>query len=195
MGSSINIAIPPLGAPTTAGVRTNFSAAKSEIESLQQQIGYADYNDLITNAMPIAVPSNTWMKVTNDTLGAQTRVRLPIDVTKVWDPATNRLTFTELPVDTMLNLRVDLNVTTSSANQIVRLRANMAIGGTSPFTLETNESLFRSSGAHKVFREIPFYIGSEDMRTHPGEFEIFSDSPITVRVQGWYLSVVKFLGI
>lgn len=35
MASDINVAIPPLGSPTTAGVRANFSAAKSEIEELQ----------------------------------------------------------------------------------------------------------------------------------------------------------------
>ena len=35
MASDINVAIPPLGNPTTSGVRNNFSAAKSEIEELQ----------------------------------------------------------------------------------------------------------------------------------------------------------------
>lgn len=37
MASSINTAIPPLGNPTTSGVRANFSAAKSEIEELQNR--------------------------------------------------------------------------------------------------------------------------------------------------------------
>lgn len=37
MASSINTAIPPLGNPTTAGVRANFTAAKSEIEELQNR--------------------------------------------------------------------------------------------------------------------------------------------------------------
>ena len=35
MASNINAAIPPLGNPTTSGVRNNFTAAKEEIESLQ----------------------------------------------------------------------------------------------------------------------------------------------------------------
>lgn len=35
MASNIDVAIPPLGSPTTAGVRANFSAAKAEIDELQ----------------------------------------------------------------------------------------------------------------------------------------------------------------
>ena len=40
MSSNIDTSIPPLGNATTAGVRNNFSAAKTEIEALQQQIGF-----------------------------------------------------------------------------------------------------------------------------------------------------------
>ena len=38
MSSNIDTAIPPFGTPTTAGVRNNFTAAKSEIEALQERI-------------------------------------------------------------------------------------------------------------------------------------------------------------
>ena len=55
MTSAINPLNPVAGTPTTASVRANFAAAKAEIEALQRQIGYADYNDTLTTTIPIAV--------------------------------------------------------------------------------------------------------------------------------------------
>lgn len=194
MSSNIDTAVPPLGNATTAGVRNNFAAAKTEIEALQQQIGFADYEDLTTATTPISVSANTLTRLNNDTLGPNTKTNaLPSLVDSLWNPATNQLDLTDLPVNTMVEFRGDIQVTTSSANQNVRLELALAIGNAIAFSLPSNTIAYKTAGVQRIIAQIPFYIGSTPVRTNPGEVRIFSDASCTVRVNGWYIRVIKYL--
>lgn len=195
MASNINAAVPPFGNATTAGVRENFAAAKAEIETLQRQIGFADYNDAATGVTPISVGVSTWVKLTNDKLGPNTKIdALPSGVTNLWNNVTNQLVLTELPVNTMVEIRADMIVTTTAANQIVKFLSQFAIGNPIEFGLEASANQFKTAGAQKLVIHGAFYIGSEPVRTNPAEFRIWSDAACTVRVNGWYIRVIKFLG-
>lgn len=195
MASNINAAVPPFGNATTAGVRENFATAKAEIETLQRQIGFADYNDAATGVTPINVGVSTWVKLTNDKLGPNTKIdALPSGVTNLWNNVTNQLVLTELPVNTMVEIRADMIVTTTAANQIVRFLSQFAIGNPIEFGLEASANQFKTAGAQKLVIHGAFYIGSEPVRTNPAEFRIWSDAACTVRVNGWYIRVIKFLG-
>lgn len=194
MTSAINPLNPVAGTPTTASVRANFAAAKSEIEILQRQIGYADYNDTATTGSPIAVSPSTWTKLTNNKLGANTRSRLPVGVTNLWNSTTNQMDLTELPVDTMIEARMDISVTTTAANQILKIRASFAIGDAIAFQLEASEMQFKTAGAHKIVQSGSFYIGSDPVKNNPAEFQLWSDAACTVVVNGWYFKVDKYLG-
>ena len=194
MTSAINPLNPIAGTPTTASVRANFAAAKSEIEILQRQIGYADYNDTLTTTTPISVSPSTWTKLTNNKLGANTRSRLPVGVTNLWNSTTNQMDLTELPVDTMVAFRMDLVVTTSAVNQIVKPRISFAIGNVIAFQLEYSENYFKTAGAHKLVVSGSFYIGSDAVKNNPAEFQLWSDASCTVVVNGWFFKVDKFLG-
>ena len=194
MTSAINPLNPIAGTPTTASVRANFAAAKSEIEILQRQIGYADYNDTLTTTTPIAVSPSTWTKLTNNKLGANTRSRLPVGVTNLWNSANNQMDLSELPVDTMVTLRADIVVTTSSVNQVVKLRSVFAIGNPIQFDLEASEIAFKTSGVHKIVQLGSFYIGSDAVKNNPAEFQLWSDASCTVVVNGWFFKVDKYLG-
>lgn len=195
MASNINVAVPPFGNATTAGVRENFATTKAEIESLQTQIGFADYNDAATGVTPINVGVTTWVKLTNDKLGPNTKTdALPSGVTNLWNNVTNQLVLTELPVNTMVELRADLVVTTTAANQVVKFSGQFAIGNPIEFGLEASANQFKTAGVQKLVINGSFYIGSEAVRTNPAEFRIWSDAACTVRVNGWYLRVIKYLG-
>lgn len=195
MASNINAAVPPFGNATTAGVRENFATAKTEIEALQRQIGFADYNDAATGVTPISVGASTWVKLTNDKLGPNTKIdALPSGVTNLWNNVTNQLVLTELPVNTMVEIRADMIVTTTAANQIVKFLSQFAIGNPIEFGLEASANQFKTAGAQKLVIHGAFYIGSEPVRTNPAEFRIWSDAACTVRVNGWYIRVIKFLG-
>lgn len=194
MSSNIDTAVPPLGNATTAGVRNNFAQAKTEIEALQQQIGFADYNDLATQTTAISVSANTLTKLTNDTLGPNTKTdALPILVDSLWDAVTNQLDLTDLTVNTMVEFRCDIQVTTTAANQNVRVELALAIGNAIAFSLPSNTISYKTTGVQRIIAQIPFYIGSTPVRTNPGEVRIFSDAACTVRVNGWYIRVIKYL--
>lgn len=195
MASSIDSAVPPFGNATTAGVRANFIAAKSEIEELQAQAGYVDYNDTATAGTPIAVSASTWTKLTNNKLGANSQSHLPNGITDLWNSGTNQLSLTECPVRTMLEFRADIEVTTTAANQVVKNEIALAIGDAIAFSLPSNELNFKTAGTRRVLVSIPFYIGSLPVKNNPGEFRIWSDASCTVKVNGWYIRVTKHLGL
>lgn len=196
MASNIDESIPPFGTPTTAGVRANFLAAKQEIEALQLQIGFADYNDSETAITPLAVVANVPKKLTNDKLGPYTKIdALPSGVTNLWDAVADQLFLDELPVNTMVDIRVDIIVTTTAANQTVRLITQLAIGDPAEFPLESSEFSFKTAGAHKIVHTFNFYIGSDAIRYAPGELRLVSDNTATVVVNGWYIRAIKYLGL
>jgi hypothetical protein len=192
MASDIDIAIPPFGNATTAGVRANFTAAKSEIEALQNSHGFVDYNDAATGTTPISVTANTWTKLTNDKLGANTKIdMLPVGVTRIWDSSTNQFKFDELLINSTLDNRYDLQVTTTGANQIVDLSLFAAIGSPIAFELPIMTSaLFKTAGTYKINVFNGMYIGSNDVKNYPAEIKLRSDANCTVRVNGWYSRIV-----
>lgn len=192
MASNIDTAIPPFGNATTAGVRANFAAAKAEIEELQNNHGFVDYNDAATGVTPINVLANTWTKLTNDKLGPFTKEdQLPGAVTRVWDATTNQFKFDELPLNTTIDGRFDIEVTTTAANQIVDLSAFVAIGSASAFEFHLMTSLqFKTAGTYKLAPFNGMYIGSADVKNYPTEIKLRSDAACTVRVNGWYVRIV-----
>ena len=195
MASNIDSAVPPFGNATTAGVRANFAAAKAEIEELQTQTGYVDYNDSATSSAPISVSANTWTKLTNNKLGANSQSHLPSGITNLWNAVTNQFALSELPLQSMVEFRADIEVTTTSANQVVKSELALAIGDAIAFNLPTNETAFKTAGTHRLLASVPFYIGSLPVKSNPGEFRLWSDASCTVKVNGWYIRIVKHLGV
>lgn len=194
MPSNINVANPPFGNPTTAGVRANFVAAKAEIEQLQQHIGFANYSDNATGVTPIVVPINTWTKLTNDTVGAGTLLKLPTGVTLLWNPVNNELTFDELALNAMIDFRAELIINTSLANQMINFRTRLAISDASQFDLELGQRAFKVAGAHNLILNSSFFLGTLPAKNNPAEFQLFSDAAATVRVKGWYIKATAYLG-
>lgn len=197
MASNIDTAIPPFGNATTAGVRANFAAAKAEIEELQKNHGFVDYNDAATGVTPINVLANTWTKLTNDKLGPYTKIdALPANVTNIWNSTLNQFNFTELPVNTTMEGRFDIEVTTTAANQIVDLSAFVAIGSPLAFEFPLMSSIqFKTAGTYKINPYNGMYIGSADVKNNPTEIKIRSDAACTVRVNGWYVRMVLPTGV
>lgn len=195
MTSAIDATKPVFGTPTTASVRANFTAAKAEIEALQALMGFADYNDTSTTSSPLALSSSTWTKLPNNGLGAYTKIdALPVGVSALWNASTGQFDFSDCPVNTMIDLRADLSVTTSAANQILRLKADLAIGHASAFSLERTQVQFKTAGTYHVVSDGGFYIGSAPIAANPAELKIWSDATATVVVNGWYIRMIKFPG-
>jgi len=192
MASNINVAIPPLGNPTTAGVRGNFSAAKVEIEELQTSIGFVDYNDAATGVTPISVSPSTWTKLTNDKLGPFTKIdAMPSGITSLWNATTNQIDLTQLPLNSMVNGRYELFITTTAANQVVNLSVFLGIGSPSAYESPKQTIQFKTVGTYSLSSFSGSYIGSNDIKNYPAEIKIKSDAACTVRVNGWYFQIFK----
>ena len=192
MSSNIDTAIPPFGTPTTAGVRNNFTAAKSEIEALQGAVGFVDYKDAATAITPISVAPAPCTKLTNDTLGPFTKTdALPTGVTSLWNSTTNQIILTELPLKSMVNARYDVTVTTTAANQVVNLSVFLGVGSPSEYESPKLTTQFKTAGTYSLTVFTGSYIGSTDIRDFPAEIKIKSDAACTIKVNGWYFQVFK----
>lgn len=195
MSSNINTAIPPLGSPTTSGVRANFAAAKLEIEALQTARGFADYDDNATVSAPLALVAGTWKKMTNDTLGANTRTNaLPSGITSVWNTVNNQFVFTEIPLDSTIDGRFDFIVTTNANNLTIDLSAFVGIGSASAFEFPLlTSTYFPSSGTYKLTAHSAMYIGSTDIKNYPTEIRMKCSGAGSVVVNGWFIRIDKKL--
>lgn len=189
MASNINAAIPPFGSPTTAGVRNNFAAAKEEIEALQTANGFADYNAATT---PIAVPSGVWTKLLNNGSGPLTKTdALPSGVTELWNTTTSQFNFTELPLNSMVDARYDITVTTTSANQTLELAVKLGIGSPSEYQSQRLIQQFKTAGTYNIVAFGSSYIGSNDIKNNPGEVLVKSDASATIVVGGFFIRAFK----
>lgn len=136
--------------------------------------------------------TGTFVKVTNNAAGAGTRSDFaPAGVTTVYDGTVSQFDFTQLSVGDMVTVRVDMNVTTSSANQTADVNMRFAIGGT-PFDLAFSRNQFKTAGTYQVTPERTFFVG-ETVHPNPAEVLFRSDATATLTVQGWFV-IVQRLG-
>ena len=192
MSSNIDVAVPPFGSATTAGVRANFLAAKDEILALQNCFGFANYHDLETNTAPIALTANVWSTLTNDAAGSLTLNKLPSDVATLWNATTDRFDFTDLPLYSQMTGRFDITITTAGNNQDIDVQALVGIGSSSAYSFPLmTQHRFATAGTHQVNIFNGMYIGSSDIQNYPAAIQIRSTGIATVKVAGWYLSIVK----
>lgn len=155
------------------------------------RIGFADYNDLATQTTPINVPGTlTNVDLTNDESGPFTnKTYLPTGVTDVWDSGTNLFDWSDLKLGDMVDLRLDLEVTTTSPNQLVQIDLQLAVGG-GQYSIPFVDTTFKSSGPQNVNRYNGVYMGDSNTLNNSGKFVIRSDSTATVVVNGWYCKIL-----
>lgn len=154
--------------------------------------GLLDYNDLATATTPISVPAtNTYIALTNDGAGSFTNKMPPGGVTDVWDTVNNRFDFSELSIGDMVDIRLDIEVTTSANNQEYTVVLELAQGGSAyeiPFV--TNKYV-KTTGVDKLNIFNGVYLGDANTQGNYAQFKIKSPSSATVKVNGWYCKVIK----
>jgi hypothetical protein len=152
------------------------------------RVGFLNYDD--SGSASISVTADTATTITNDELGAKTiKTYAPSGVSDVWNATSNRIDFSDLSLGDMLDLRVDLQVTTSSPN--TNLKINLLLGsGTSAYTLPFYDFAFKTAGSHDVHAYNGFYLGDNDTLNNSGELQILSDEDCSVTVNGFYFKVI-----
>jgi len=175
-----------------AGTAVVLQDQPEQPEQLLNSVGYFDYNDLATQTIPLNAVANVALKLTNDTEGLNTSTdQNPYGVSYVWDYTTNAFNFSELEVGDTIDVRIHVQVTTTTSNQKVLLSAKFGIGSVSEFTNIIYENQFKSAGLHEVNFVAPFYMGSTDITDYPAELYLTTDASATVIVDGWYVRILR----
>ena len=194
MTSAIDTSKPVTGSPTTQSVRDNFLAARNEIIALQGAIGWADYNDTLTATTPISPTINVFTKLTNNGLGSNTNTsQLPTGITSLWNAVTNQIDLSQMAINSMVNARYDISITTTAANQSVFLSVFLGIGSPSAYESPKDYKQFKTAGTYHITVWSGSYIGSSDIKNFPAEIRIKSDAACTVKVNGWYFQAFNHI--
>jgi len=155
-------------------------------------MGFWDYNDTATAGTPIALTlANTEYQLTNNGLGTNTlkTYRLP-SITEIFNTSTNYFQFTGMQLGDTVDIRVDLEITTGSANNAVELLMEFGVGAT-PYKLTFEQKLFKSAGTYKITVPINFYLGNALTLSNPARLLIKNDTiGSTVKVNGWFVRAI-----
>jgi len=154
-------------------------------------IGFLDYNDATTASTPINVTGGAgYTYLTNDGAGAFTnKAYTPSGVTDVWDASINKFDWSDLQLGDMVDVRLDIEVTTSGANQAFDVALEMATDGSS-YDIPFEIALVKTAGATNVNRYNGVYMGDANTLDNRARFKIQSDGNATVVVRGWYCKVL-----
>ena len=157
------------------------------------KVGWWDYNDLTTASTPIPLTAAaTWYDLTNDGAGTLTSTAYrPTGFGDIWDTSTNRFTFSDLSPGDMVDIRLDVEFTTSSANTAVDLALELGLGASPYDLLIISQKNYKTSGTYQEVVWFGFYIGDANTADNPGKVKAMADATgATVKVNGWYIRPV-----
>ncbi|WP_296683216.1 tail fiber domain-containing protein [Flavobacterium sp.] len=161
-------------------------------EQFLNSVGYFDYNDLVTQTTPLTAVTNVALKLTNDTAGDNTNTsQNPYGVSYVWDTITNQFNFSELSIGDTIDVRIHVQVTTTTNNQKVGLSAKLGIGSVAEFTNSIFSGQFKTAGVQEISFVAPFYMGSSYITDYPAELYLTTDASASVKVKGWYVRILR----
>jgi len=156
--------------------------------------GFANFNDTLTGGTPIVVPSTeTPVPLTNNGLGSSTVLSLPAGISNVYNVLTSLFDFSQLSTKDMVDIRVDLLVTTALPNTTITVDLQLGQGSGSAFNLPWVFTTFKTAKTHVVNRSNWFYVGDDLLRLNPGQFLISADTACTVVVRSWAVRILKVL--
>lgn len=150
------------------------------------------YGDLQYDSADFNVPgTGAYIDIPNDAAGAITKNFVVNGITNVWDAATQRFDFSEAEVGDVMEVRLDLSVTTSAPNQSVKVKFTGAIGTPDQFELSFFDTAYKTAGAHEMNRYTPVFMTVQNDVDFPGVLQIASDAALVVRNIRLFVHVVK----
>lgn len=174
--------------------QSNGIYAKTTLGDIHKmKVGFFDYNDNATASAPIIITGGGgFIDLTNDELGSFTNKSFPpTDVSDVWDPALNVFDWSELALGDMVDIRVDVIVTTVSPNTEINVALELGIGGglySIPFVHHHN---IKAAGTNGVVAYSGLYMGDSNTLANGGKFKFMADKDCSVVVNGWYCRIIR----
>jgi len=166
---------------------------KNKPTQLFSSVGYFHYTDTATQTTPLTILPDTNKKLTNNGLGAQTNLtQAPYGVSTLFNTTTNEFDFSQLSIGDTLDLRVDLLLTTTSANQKYVVFLRVGEGSVAQYDLPIFMGQIKSiSSDNRIIGNEPFSIDYQEHIDNPATLYILSDDDGSVKVNGWYASIIR----
>jgi len=166
---------------------------KNKPTELFSSVGYFHYTDTATQTTPLTILPDTNKKLTNDGLGAQTNLtQAPYGVSTLFNTTTNEFDFSQLSIGDTLDLRVDLLLTTTSANQKYLVFLKVGEGSVAEYDLPIFSGQIKSiSSDNRIIGNEPFSIDYQEHIDNPATLYILSDDDGSVKVNGWFSSIIR----
>ena len=153
-----------------------------------KRFGIYDYDNTVSAQSYVATP----IVLQNNGAGANTYKNTLIGVTDIYDTTGFEFDFSGLSIGDVVTIRVDLIITTSSANQNVRVYIELAQGSGSEYEIDLKQGFYKTATTHTLSDAINFiYMGNTDTKNNPAKIYFSSDSGATVQVNGWACKVDK----
>lgn len=162
--------------------------------------GIYDYNDVTTQSTPIALTVvDTDYELTNDGAGVNSYKNALTGLPDVWNVSTDRFIWTGgsvLAIGDTVDLRLDVEVTTSTVNSSVTIELEMDVDGT-PYRIPLIPGQnFKVSGVFNQIRWMGVYMGSSATLNGGGRIIARSDTAgVSIKVNGWYLRALHGAGV
>jgi hypothetical protein len=154
------------------------------------RIGFLNYNDLATASSPIAHTGGVDTVLTCDELGAQNlKTFAPNGIADVWDKDNDRFFFSDLKVGDMLDIRLDITVTTLVPNQTVSVDLELAQGGFD-YQIPFDTAIVKNASTNQISRFNGIYMGDTNTLDNFGQFIFTSPDDATIIVNGWYCKIL-----
>jgi hypothetical protein len=171
----------------------NVNEIKTSVNALYDTLGgVVYYEDAATSVTPINLTAATWTDLTNDKAGSGSFTTYkPTYITgDLWDSATNTIDLDEVPVGKVIQVRVDYDLTTGSAN--TRMESRLYFPDTSK-SVEFGHDLISSSGDEVRYSRITQFIVTAAIKTTGVKIQVKVDkSGATARVEDFQITILSF---
>ena len=151
--------------------------------------GFFDYND--DGLATIAHTGGIDTPLTNNANGAFTnKLYPPLGISDVWDDVNNEFDFSQLTLGDMLDVRVDIEVTTGTVSQEITIELELGQGGSS-YRVPFAHLSYKNTGLKKVGAFTGVYMGDANTLNNKGQFIFSSPDNATIKINGWYCKIIK----
>lgn len=153
------------------------------------KMGNYDYNNTASSQSF----TGTEIELFNNSLGSLTDVSNGLkSIPEPYNNVTNAFDWSKLDIGDRVDIRLDVTITTTTANQIVELYMKNAIGGANPYNISWLEKGYKNSGLQNSIQISNFfYLKDDNTRLNPSKFAFMSDDNATILVTGWLVSITK----
>lgn len=153
--------------------------------------GWEDVND---SGSSQSLTSGSWVSLTNDAAGPNTATGYLLPgYSTGWDTTNNEFDWSGagLEIGDTVDIRFDVSITTTTANDYAALKLVMAYGDPDEFDILICGDSFKTAGTTQRVLVTSLYIGSTAVLNNPAKVQMYTDgSGNSVVVTGWYVRYV-----